>query len=477
MGNANSGPRSLNAGQAAQGQNMQVANGSYANTPYAQQQQQAALSDEAPVSGNYNQPYTAQIQSEALLQAPQNDTQFSYSNNGIVQQAAPAPQPNYQGYTQTSPQIMQSASGVPARTIKIGLLLPLSGKHADLGQAMLQAAQLALFDMNYTNIELVPRDTNGTTSGARQAAKEALEDGALLLLGPIFSHAVKGAKPIAAQYGVPLLGFSTDWRVAGNGTFVMGVLPFAQAERMAEFAAQNNWRNIGIIAANSDYGNAVVDAFKDKALSLGLNIAQETRFTEGSTNISTEVREFARYDASKADKSGKPKDNLDAPAPYDAIFVPVGGDQAKSLINLLAYYNLGTDRVAYMGTGLWDDSSFYSEPAAQRAFYAAPAPEARASFENKYMSVYGTQAPRLVSIAYDATALAAVLADQGLARTGRPDYTPQALLNPNGFSGIDGIFRFLPNGRIERALAVHQIGGMSTRVIAPAAKTFQMSNY
>jgi ABC-type branched-subunit amino acid transport system substrate-binding protein len=466
MDSADNTPRSLNT--AAPAQNMQVASGTYA-TPYGTRQQPTA-GDQAPVKNDYNRPYTAQIQSEKLLNAPQ---QYSYSNNGHVQQAAP----HYSSYSQNAPQTIQHASGSVAGNIKIGLLLPLSGKHADLGQSMLKAAQLALFDMNYTNIELIPRDTGGTTSGARKAAQEAMQDGALLLLGPVFSHAVKGAKPIAAQYGVPLLGFSTDWRVAGNGTFVMGVLPFAQAQRMAEFAAQNNWRKIGIIASNSAYGNAVVNAFKNKALSLGLNIVQETRFTEGSTNISTEVREFARYDASQSDKNGKPKDDMEEPAPYDAIFVPVGGDQAKSLINLLAYYNLGTDRVTYLGTGLWDDSSFYSEPAAQKAFYAAPSPEARANFENKFMNVYGTQPPRLVSIAYDATALAAVLADQGLSRTGRPDYTPQALLNPNGFAGIDGIFRFLPNGRIERALAVHQIGRMSTKVVIPAATTFQTSSY
>lgn len=467
--NADNIPRALNtAPNSTVGtpQNMPVASGTYARPVTATQTNNT--SDSASLGGqNYNQPYTATVQSEALLQAPQ----YGYSNNGQIQQSR-----TYPGYGQTA-QIMPSRSTANMRVVKIGVLLPLSGKNAQLGQSMLQAAQLALFDMNYTNIELIPRDTKGTTSGARQAAKEALEDGASLILGPVFSHAVRGAKPIAMQYGIPLLGFSTDWRVAGSGTFVMGVLPFAQAQRMAEFAAQNNWRNIGIIASNSDYGDAVVETFKNKALSLGLNIVQETRFTEGSTNITPEVREFAHYDDQSDVDNSKANAADQASAPYDAIFVPVGGDQAKSLINLLAYYNLGTDRVAYLGTGLWDDNSIYSEPAAQKAFYAAPSPAARANFENRYTSVYGTKPPRLVSIAYDATALAAVLADQGLARNGRPDFTPQALLNPNGFAGIDGIFRFHPNGRIERALAVHQISGMSTKVISPAATTFQANRY
>lgn len=442
----------------------------------------------AKSSGEWNNP--AQQQSQLYNQNNANVASSQQMQNSVLN--TPASNDYYMSAQPSYGQQRQiMASTTPA--VKIGLLLPLSGQHAELGQSMLQAAQLALFDMNDSNLELTPRDTKGTSSGARQAAQEAIEDGAQILLGPIFSHAVKGAKDISNKYGVPMIGFSTDWRVAGGNTLIMGVLPFGQAERIAQFAAQRNFQRIGIIAPNNDYGDAVVNAFRARAQNLGLTIVTEERFTDGSSNISTEVRRFAQYDQRQQrleQERNRLKEAGDSrglkelktslthgDAPYDAIFVPVGGDQAKSLINLLSYYDLGTDKVTYLGTGLWDDSGIQSEPAAQGAFYAAPAPEARHAFEQKYASVYGRTPPRLVSLAYDATALAVVLARQGIARNGRPDFSPQALLNPNGFSGIDGIFRFRRDGLVERALAVHEVRNSSSSVVVPARKSFQSGQF
>jgi branched-chain amino acid transport system substrate-binding protein len=121
--------------------------------------------------------------------------------------------------------------------VKVALLVPMSGKHADLGQAMMQSAQLALFDMGYDKIELMPQDTKGTPEGARVAAQQALNDGAQLILGPVFAGEARAVAPIAQQRNVNVITFSTDWTLAQNNVFVMGFLPFTQVERIVQYAA------------------------------------------------------------------------------------------------------------------------------------------------------------------------------------------------------------------------------------------------
>src|SRR5690606_31495846 len=164
-----------------------------------------------------------------------------------------------------------------------------------------------------------------------------------------------------------------------------------------------------------------------------------------------------------ADTAGEP--------PFDAVLLPVGGDQARSLANLLSFYDLGPKAVKRLGTGLWDDPGLATEPALEGAWFAAPSPDLRKGFESRYRDLYGSRPPRLASLAYDATALAAVLAKNSYNRTGRVSFDREAIVNPNGFAGIDGIFRFRPDGLVERGMAVLEFRNGGIEVIDPAPNT------
>lgn len=356
-----------------------------------------------------------------------------------------------------------SVAAAPALPpVKIGLLVPLSGPHAALGQAMLQSAQLALFDMGYDSFELIPRDTD---EGGQRAAQSAADAGAQMILGPVFAPDVRAAQPVARRYNINMVAFSTDWSLADSNTFVMGFLPFAQVQRVASYAAARGYRNIGILAPESDYGNAVIATWNSIANRTGMMTAATTRFAEGQNDLSGIVGGFARHDTAAAGNG--------APPPYDAVFLPVGGEQARAAANALTYYNLTPRAVRRLGTGLWDDPALAAEPGLAGAWFAAPAPDLRRGFERRYTEAYGQPAPRLATLAYDATALAAVLARNGYYNMGRPAFDRAAITNPNGFAGIDGIFRFRPDGLVERGLAVMEFKNGQIVQIDPAPKTFE----
>ncbi|MGZ9097401.1 MAG: penicillin-binding protein activator [Micavibrio sp.] len=351
--------------------------------------------------------------------------------------------------------------------VKVALLAPLSGSNAEVGEAIVNAAQLALFDVGADTFELMPRDSKGTASGAYSAAETAIAEGAQLILGPLFAEEVSAVTPLAAAANINMVAFTTDWKQAGGNTYVMGFVPFGQVQRVLSFAAQKGLRNIGVIAPQTEYGSAVLSAYNAHAPKAGLNTVDAVRFRPGDTGLSPVIQKFARFDARKQ------PDGTFAPAPFDAIFMPTAGSDAHTIASLLSYYELDPKAVKRLGTGLWDDGSMARETNLDGGWFAAPDPKARTNFDAKYRDAYGMTPPRLASLGYDATALAAVLARTGVQKTGMPSFDRTAITNPNGFAGIDGIFRFRPDGLAERGLAILELRHGQAVVIDPAPRTFQ----
>jgi hypothetical protein len=123
--------------------------------------------------------------------------------------------------------------------VRVGLLLPLSGPAEALGRDMLDAAQMALFDVGDNKVVLLPRDTAGTPTGARRAAEQVIEEGAEVILGPLFAPAVAAVSPLAAQADIRVLAFSNDASVATDGTFLLGFRPEEQVRRVVDYALAN----------------------------------------------------------------------------------------------------------------------------------------------------------------------------------------------------------------------------------------------
>ena len=383
---------------------------------------------------------------------------------GAMPPAAPVVEP---------PSAINMAQPVPApisasSKVKVALLVPLSGSSADVGESISNAAQMALFDSGADNFELVPRDTHGTAAGAAAAAQSAVQDGAQLILGPLFADEVRAVSPIAQSANINAIAFTTDWKQAGPNTFVMGFVPFGQVQRVISYAASKGIHNIGVIAPQSEYGNAVMSAYSTQAGISGIQTVDVLRIRPGDPALTTSIQKFSQSDARK---NASPT----SPLPFDAVFMPVGGASAQNIGNLLSYYNLDATRVRRLGTGLWDDTAIARETNLVGGWFAAPDPSARKMFEQKYQSTYGSAPSRLASLGYDATALAAVLAKTGQARKGSPSFDRASIINPNGFSGIDGIFRFRPDGMAERGLAIIELRNGQSVVIDPAPRNFQSS--
>lgn len=358
--------------------------------------------------------------------------------------------------------------------VKVAVLLPLSGANAELGKAMLEAAQMALFTTGNDRLTLVPRDTTGTPDGAAGAARAALADGAQLILGPLLAAEVDAVKPVAGEAKINVIAFSTATQLAGDNVFLMGFLPRQEVVREAAFARESGLSRFAVLAPNSEYGRLMTDALRETASQAGATVVKAETFDSRSSDVGPAIQRLTGNTASAAPGTSPEPDAAPAPGPtqrvsFDALLLPEGGDQLKQIARRLKTAGIGSPQVRLLGSGLWDDASVSSEPALVGGWFAASPPDARREFQSRFQSTYGHAPPRLASLAFDAAALAAVLAKAG----GPAPFSHDAILNPSGFTGVDGLFRFTPQGLVQRGLAVLEVQPQGPVVVSPAPRDFR----
>ncbi|OHC75677.1 MAG: hypothetical protein A3G18_03190 [Rhodospirillales bacterium RIFCSPLOWO2_12_FULL_58_28] len=382
-----------------------------------------------------------------------------------------------------------SATALPkSATVRVALLLPLSGPSAALGIAMQNAAQLAMFSFADDKFELLIHDTKETPEGAVEAVGSAIGDGAHLILGPLLRTSVRAAAPAARAANVPMVSFSSDRTVAGQGVFTMGFYPESEVERVVAFARSRGITTFAALAPEDENGKAVVSALQRAAETHGARISKIQFYDPETGDFSGIVRKLANYDErrralldqkttleSKDDEISRralerlAKMQTIGDPPFEALLLADGGKRLQAIAALLPFYDIDPAKVHILGTGRMDVPEIGAEPALVGAWFAAPPPSARIDFEKQYQEVYGQPPPRLATLAYDATAMAAWLAQ---AEAGA-DLGVRALTNPGGFFGRDGIFRFLNNGAVERGLAVLKVLRHDSTVIDKAPETFE----
>jgi len=385
-------------------------------------------------------------------------------------------------------QVVQRHHAGPGEPIKVGILLPLSGRNATVGQNLLEAAEMALYDIGDDRLVLVPGDTGDTPGQTATATQELLDKGVEVILGPLFSANVSTAAPIANAEGVNLIAFSNSRDVAAPGAYLMGFLPGAEVKRIVDFARGHGLKRFAALIPNSDYGNLVLQEFQKAVTADGGHLEKIEIYPRDTQGLDDYVRRLADYDRrekllnqDKADLRSYGDDDLAHDAltdlagretlgdvDFDAVFIPEGGIVLRALAPLLPYYDIDPEHVKLLGTGLWDDTNVSREPAMIGGWFAAPEPAAAKIFSQRFTKTFGAAPPRIASLAYDAMALAATLSKDPPEKR----FSMAAITDPNGFKGVDGVIRFNADGTSDRGLAVLQVEKAGFDVISPAPHSF-----
>ncbi len=340
--------------------------------------------------------------------------------------------------------------------VKAVMLLPLSGspQTAAVAKGLQQAAELALFERNTPSLQLVMKDDKGSEEGARAAAEEAIKDGAELIIGPLFAKSVAAVAPVGRQAGVPVIAFSNDVRVAGNGVYLLSFLADQDVPRIVAYTAGQGHKRFAALMPDDALGKLQEPMFRAAVERAGGTVVIVERYPV-EVNGMVEPVQRIRDTIQAADQAG---------APIDALFLPGGQDTLPLIGPMLPKSALDPHKVKVVGTGGWDYPNAGRERILEGGWFAAPDPRGWREFSERFAKTYKTMPPRLASLAYDAVGVAATFASAGKGAR----YTLANLTRASGFSGVDGAFRLLPNGISERGLAILEMQKLGPGVIEPA---------
>jgi ABC-type branched-subunit amino acid transport system substrate-binding protein len=358
---------------------------------------------------------------------------------------APTPQPG---------EPTSANASVGEGQVRVAMILPLSaqGNAGVAAQSMKNAAEMALAEFKGPNVQLLVKDDGGTPQGAQASAQQAISEGAEIIIGPLFAQSVSAVGQVARARNIPVIAFSTDASVAARGVYLLSFLPETDVRRIVEFAVSRGKRSFAALLPDNAYGTVVEAAFQQEVSRRGGRVLALEKYPPDANRMSEVVRRVAQ-----------------AANQVDSIFIPDGADAVPQVVQALAADGVNLKRVQLLGTGLWDDPRIFSTAALEGGWYAAPESTGFRSFSGRYRARYGQDPVRTATLAYDAVALvAALVKTQGPQR-----FSEQVLTNPSGFAGIDGVFRFRPEGPNERGLAVLRVTPSGGQVISPAPRSFQ----
>lgn len=328
---------------------------------------------------------------------------------------------------------------------KVAVIVPLTGPDGPVGTSISNAANLALLDTGEKSLRITVYNSAGP-GGAAAAAQRAIAEGNRLILGPLLAEDVRAAAPIARPASVPVIAFSNDEGVAGDGVYIMGFTPDQSISRIVAFSRQRGTNSFGALIPTGLYGQRATQALLGAVRKSGGRVAA-----------------METYDRSKASITAAAR-RLNAKGAFDAVLI---GDSSRMAALGAPAIKVGPRR---LGTELWGTDRTIGTNASLRGGWFAAAPDAQFDkLVTRYRSRYGKTPYRLASLGYDAVLLAVRSArDWPIGR----QFPAKSLIASDGFAGVDGNFRFGRDGIAERLLEVRQVTPAGTTVVSPAATAF-----
>ena len=354
--------------------------------------------------------------------------------------------------TGPSPMINTSAP------VQVALLVPIgTGDATDafLAKNLENAARMAIVDLQGVAIDLRVYDTGADAAQAAAAATRAVDEGAKIILGPLYAEAANAAGIAVRNRGVNVLAFSNNTSIAGGNVFVLGSTFENTAKRLAGYAAATGFDRIMVVHGDDVPGAVGRDAIVQAVVKSGATLAGVESYPlsqQGILEASSLIAENATANAA------------------NAMFLTASVNADLPIVaTMLPEHGINPATVRYIGLTRWDITpQALTLPGLQGGIFAMPDTSVSAQFESRYAAAFGGLPHPLAGLAYDGIAAIGALVAAGKSNA----LSAAALTQSQGFQGTAGIFRLLPDGTNERGLAVAQIQNNQVVIVDPAPRSF-----
>lgn len=344
-------------------------------------------------------------------------------------------------------------------SVRAALILPLSvqGGAGRTAGSLRAAADMAIAEFQNPDVSILVFDDQGTPAGAQAAATQAIQNGAQIILGPLLAPAVQAVGQVTRPANVPVIAFSSDETVAGRGVYLLSFPPSADVQRAVTYVAAQNRRQIAALLPEDAYGQVVDGELRTTAARVGARIVTIERYPLDPNRLRDAVRRI-----------------VPSLRQADVLYMPDGAEAVSLLLDQLRQAQAPLSSLKLLGSGRWDDPRLWRVNGMAGAWFPAPESAGFAAFAQRFRARNANTDPvRTASLGYDATLLVAALARQ--IANPQQRFSEQTLTNPNGFAGVDGIFRFRANGTPERGLAVNEIRANGITAVSAAPRSFTAS--
>ena len=346
----------------------------------------------------------------------------------------------------------------PNAPVPVALLVPGgSGNAGDelLAKSLENAARLAIADLGGVRIDLRVYDTAGSPAQAQAQAIKAADEGAKIVLGPVFAAEANAAGVALAPRGINVLSFSNNTDIAGRNVFVLGPTFQNTANRLATYAVRQGRGRVMVVSDQTPAGESGRAAIVQGVGRAGGSVVAQAGYTFSQNGITQAVPQIA----SEVRSSGA-----------NALFLTADTAGALPLLTqLLRDQGIDPSVAQFIGLTRWDiPAATLALPGTQGGWFALPDPGLYAQYQSRYQSAYGQPPHPISGLAYDGIA-----AIGALVKSGKPNaLTGAALTQGSGFVGVNGIFRLRSDGTNERGLAVAQIRNNGLTIVDPAPRSF-----
>lgn len=343
------------------------------------------------------------------------------------------------------------------KPVPVALLVPRGGTPSDnlLAQELENSARMAMRDLDGVEIDLKVYSTGGSAALASTAATQAVNDGARIIIGPLYGEAANAAGNAVAAQGVNVLSFSNNPSIAGGNVFVLGQGFNDTASRLVGYANRSGKNRIVVLHSQDVAGRLGRDAIARAIAANGATLAASVDYAQSQEGVIAAVPRVK----SAVDSSGA-----------NALFMTTSSATALPLFaQLLPEAGLPVATTQYIGLTRWDiPPQTLDLPGVQGGWFALPDPSATAAFSQRYATAYGQTPTPIAGLAFDGIAAVGALVKSG----GSDALSVARLTQGAGFRGASGVFRLKSDGTTEHGLAIATIRNRSVVILEGAPRAF-----
>jgi len=336
--------------------------------------------------------------------------------------------------------------------IKIGLLVPLTGKNSEIGQSIVKSTRLAINKIDNSLIEIIPRDTKSNPNKTLSSAKELEKLGVKVIIGPVFSENLIYLNELNDINFLSLTNKSTN---ETRNIINVGINATSQIKAIKKFLELNKVKKTIFLTPDVDYMYEIKKAISSSKIKITKNyiynknptkltnqIEKITNYKKRKQNLEDEIVRLEKSNQNNKERlieSLKKKDTL-GNVKFDAVIIADFDESLKSVTTSLLYTDVSPKEKYFITLNQWFDESLLKETSSQPLYFPSINKENYEDFSSEYFEKFNQYPNQLSFLSFDLVGLIYYLILQNNSTVDQNIFIKKTL-----FKGKIGIFEIKDN--------------------------------